>query len=706
MFRKQGFTSQSRRASAVLLLVAGFFITVILWGFSRLPFHDDLERRTLDLRFRLFPTVESADDEIILVLLDGNSMDRLPWPVPRGLYADVLDILQDWGAKVVGFDILFDTPSVYSAMEDSIFGAAAADGNTCFVMALLNRSGSPIPENAIVPCTVSPGAGLDSAFFCTPPNSMIAAGATLLGSTNDVQDPDGVFRSVRLLTATPRGTAPSLPLAVAWLAEGRPSMEYSADGLSMGDVTIHTMGNCRLQLRFHGPTGTYRSFPLSDLTAALNARALGEPCPIDTSVFDNAIVLVGYAAPALYDLKPTPYSPQCPGVEVLATAADNILNGDSIVKYPGWVSFTGALLVSFFTALFLAFTKRIALGAAMAFLPTILFLGLSLLLFAHGYWLETIWPASAGILTILSGGILLFNLENRRKQEIRNAFSQYLSPAVVAQVTRDPGLLILGGAKRRMTVFFSDIKGFTTISEKLSPEELVTLLNRYLTRMTDLILETGGTVDKFEGDAIIAFWGAPIHFPDHAARACRTALLCQKAHGPMNNELTSDGFPELVTRIGLATGEMVVGNMGSGKRFDYTVMGSTVNLGSRLEGVNKVYGTSIIVSPDTVSEAGGEFIFRELDSVRVVGQKTPVIIYQLVCFRNEATPELISILEGYASALELYRKGAFREAAAKFMEHAEADRPSGVMAERCLAMAEDTGGKREDWDGVFDLQSK
>lgn len=686
-----------------MVLLTGLLVTIAVWSISRLDFHDDIERSTLDLRFRLSPTPEQADSSIILVLLDGGSMDRLPWPVPRQLYADVLGLLQEWGATVVAFDILFDLPSVYSAVEDSLFGEVASGGSTSFVMALLQREGAQIPENALIPAEVRSGQ-LDSAWFCTPPNQFIARGAEILGSTSDRQDPDGVFRSVRLLAGTPYGTAPSLPLAVAWMALGRPSLRYDGDHLSIGDRSVGTTGSCRLQLKFHGPAGTYRSYPLADLTAVLNARAMGEPSPVDPEPFDGAVVLVGYAAPALYDLKPTPYSAQCPGVEVLATAVDNLLNGDYIHKYPAWVSFVAALIVSALTALSLSSVSRITLGALLAVLPTLLLLAASLLLFRQGYWLETVWPASSGILTMLAGGIYLFSSESRRKQEIRSAFSQYLSPDVVAQVTDNPEMLVLGGDRRRMTAFFSDIKGFTGISEKLSPEELVSILNRYLTAMTDIILDTGGTVDKFEGDAIVAFWGAPIPLEDHAARACSAALRCQEAHTAMNAELAAEGHQELITRIGMATGDMVVGNMGSERRFDYTIMGSTVNLGSRLEGVNKVYGTSIMVPSETVEDAGDGFVFRELDTVRVVGQKQPVTVYQLLCRKKDLNDQLSAIKETYAQGLRLYREASFSKAAEIFAS--AGDPASAIMADRCRALAADPGDGHSEWDGIFNLSSK
>jgi len=700
-----GFSPGSRLMRTLKTLLIAVLLTLLLWAVSGFEFFDNFERSTLDIRFRLSPTEDKADDRIVLVLLDGGSMDVLPWPVPRQLYSSVLSLLQEWGVEAVAFDILFDLPSVYSAVEDSAFGNVASAGNTAFVMALLQREGSEIPHNALINASIN-SAVLDSAWFCTPPNDMIARGVSILGSTSDRQDPDGVFRSIRLLTSAPQGIAPSLPVALAWLALDRPQISVSEDTFRMGDITLRTTGNCRLQLNYHGPTGTYTSVPLADLTAALNARATGQPCPVDSSIFDGAIVLIGYAAPALYDLKPTPYSPQCPGVEVLATAVDNILNSDYLRIYPSWVSLVTALFVSILSAIFLSSVKRISVGALLAALPTLILLLLSLFLFRSGIWLETVWPASSGILTILVGGIFLFSSENRRKQEIRNAFSQYLSPDVVAQVTEHPEMLVLGGDRRCMTSFFSDIRGFTGFSEKLSPEELVSLLNRYLTIMTDIILESGGTIDKYEGDAVIAFWGAPLLLEDHAVRACSAALKCQEAHIEMNRQFMKEGYPEIFTRIGLSSGDMVVGNMGSSRRFDYTAIGSAVNLGSRLEGANKIYDTSIMVQENTFQMAKDNFIFRELDTIRVVGQQIPVIVYELKCRQDELTDELQSILDHYAKALDLYRNGDFEEAAAAFSSTGDTTPTSLIMAQRCRIMAEDYADSPGEWDSIFNLSSK
>ena len=691
------------------LQLAGIAVGSVLLVFllSGLQFWETLESRTLDLRFTLFPTVSSTDSSIIIVVVDGGSLERmswLSWPWPRQIYTACLSYLQDQGVRVVAFDILYDLPSVYDATEDDRFGETALMGNTVFVMGLQRRQGYHIPDNAIL--TVQGETGfLDSAWTCTPPWPTIADGATLLGSSSDRQDPDGIFRSVRLLTRTPGGTVPSLPLAVAWLAAGRPPVMISQDRLTLGDTETRLVQNGRLQLRFHGPAGSYRTLPIAELLSCLEASEMGEEPPLDISIFRDAVVLFGYADPALYDLKPTPYSPLCPGVEVLATAIDNILSGESIHRIPEWQTVLWALAVSFLIAACLLVFRSVTLAALSGWLVLALYAGLTLLAFRNNLWMEALLPLSSGFLALLMGGIAAYSNANRQKRVIRTAFTQYLSPDVVSRVTRHPELLRLGGEKRVMTAFFSDVRGFTSISEKLDPERLVMLLNLYLTRMTDVILSTKGTVDKFEGDAIIAFWGAPLDVPDHAVLACRSAWRCRELHREMNTGLIEMGFPELFTRMGLNTGEMVVGNMGSERRFDYTIMGEAVNLASRLEGTNKLYGSTIMTTGVTVEACRGEFLFRELDTVRVVGQRRPVTLYELVCPADAIDRETGNLLAAYAGALDLYRQGSFVEAASAF--EAVGDGPGAAMASRCREFIRvppaDTG---DGWDGIFNLSSK
>ncbi|PIE53140.1 hypothetical protein CSA37_03295 [Candidatus Fermentibacteria bacterium] len=650
----------------------------------------NLENLTLDMRFRMNPA--DASNEIIIIGVDQaslESMDWLGWPWPRQIWSDMTGWLQSSGASVVYFDITFTGSSTFSAMEDSVFGAAASEGNTVFITGLGRDEGNPLPENALLNI---PGASGTPYIYASPPVEPIASGATLLAAPYAFPDPDGTFRSIPLLFPAEGGSVPSAPLAIAMLASGaEPSV--SEGRLHLGEHTFPLNDRNEMQVRFAGPAGTYRTVSVGDV---LNAMT-GTESSVRTEDFSDAVVLIGYTASDLMDLKPMPYSARCPGVEVIANTVDNLLSGRFVNKL-GTLS---AVLLSIFAAA--------GVAAALSFIPGVIpasFTGFSVVLlywtvtlvsFSNwNIWLPQVPPVLSGLLTLLAGSVIAYRFATREKRFLREAFSQYLSPAVVAQVAANPETLRLGGEKRVMTAFFSDVAGFTSISEQLDPSDLVTLLNTYLSEMTDIILESEGTVDKFEGDAIIAFWGAPVSMEDHAEKAVRAAIACRDRHLDLNRRLREKGFPELHTRIGLASGPMVVGNMGSEKRFDYTIMGSDVNLASRLEGVNKFYGTEILMAGATRAYLPENIITRKIDTVLVVGQKKPVTIW-------EPISSLEPVHTDYEAAMDLYRKGLFEEAERVFSAHPE-DPPSCVLADRCRKLAEK--GCPHSWNGIWKLTSK
>jgi len=323
-----------------------------------------------------------------------------------------------------------------------------------------------------------------------------------------------------------------------------------------------------------------------------------------------------------------------------------------------------------------------------------------------------LWLALAGPLTLILVNYTLisfirFITEEKEKKFIKGAFGQYLSPKIIEQIMEDPSRLRLGGEKKVCTAFFSDVAGFSTISEKLTPEELVQLLNEYLTEMTNIILSFDGTVDKYEGDAIIAIFGAPINYDDHARRACEASVMMQKRLIELREKWRQEGKQELTVRIGLNTGPMVVGNMGSIQRMDYTMMGDSVNLASRLEGANKPYGTYVMISEFTYEHCREHVVVRELDKIRVVGKKEPVTVYELVDMKGCPTEETLALLSGYEQALGHYKAGKWDQALEGFralLEKYPQDGPSGTYVERCGEFK--ASPPPADWDGVYVLKSK
>jgi class 3 adenylate cyclase len=294
-------------------------------------------------------------------------------------------------------------------------------------------------------------------------------------------------------------------------------------------------------------------------------------------------------------------------------------------------------------------------------------------------------------------------------KNLEKVVNSYLSEEVVQAVMSDPSKLQLGGIKRTMTAIFTDVQGFSPIAEKFSPEDLVKLLNHYLTAMSDILLEQKGTIDKYEGDAMIAFFGAPLDVADHAARACASAVLMKRKEAELNREFLRSGLSTnpLITRIGINSGDMVVGNMGSERKMNYTVMGNAVNLTARLEGVNKMFGTWILISENTRREIGDAFLCRKLDRVRVAGISEPVRTYELLEFAGEATDEQKSTVETFHTALEFFEKREWQAAETAFqrvLAHAANDAPSRVYLDRCSLYL--MSPPPDQWDGVFDWGAK
>lgn len=433
----------------------------------------------------------------------------------------------------------------------------------------------------------------------------------------------------------------------------------------------------------------------------------------------DKLLIFGVTAIAVYDLRQTPFDENFPGVETHANALSNMLSlADQKADRPmtlisaekEWITWTVAILGILFSAL-LAWMNSIAgLGLSLA---TMIGLGVfeTQALFNNGIVINS----SIVIISLFSNYVLItfykYFTEERNKRELKGTFAKYVSPAVVDEILRDPENIELGGKKTDLTVMFSDVRGFTTISEKLDPRALSDLLNSYLTPMTELVFSTQGTLDKYMGDAIMAFWGAPISLSDHPSRACLCALKMLVKLEELKAEYRAKGLPEIDIGIGINTGEMSVGNMGSNTVRSYTVMGDAVNLGSRLEGINKEYGTRIIISEFTQARVSHEFITREVDWVRVKGKVQPVRIFELLGHKSDSahltSPRLLSLLPHFQVAFAAYHERDFDKALLELkhcLEIMPDDAVSLLYVERIQALRADP--PPADWDGVFVMKTK
>jgi len=430
----------------------------------------------------------------------------------------------------------------------------------------------------------------------------------------------------------------------------------------------------------------------------------------NTSVLQNSFCVIGSDATSMTDNGLITFQENYPNVGTYAVAANMMLANEFLSDTPMFIPAIIALLYS------------LLIGFLLSRLDTYLSIitgvsGLLLLsgVFAVFFMISKIYigfavPLAATSLTFISMMVIKFLTASREKAFLHSAFSRYLAPEVITELINDPDKLNLGGEKREMTAIFTDIQGFSTISEKLDPVHLVQLLNRYLTTMSNIIMENLGTIDKYEGDAIIAFFGAPIFRENHSALACRSALAMKFAEKELNKIVLEENLSPspIFTRIGINTGEMVVGNMGAENKMDYTIMGNAVNLAARLEGVNKQYHTGgILISEYTREKLGDEFLLRRLDRVRVVGINTPLRLYELLAVMETATGAEQNNVEQWEKAIDLYEQRQFKEAGkifASLKERNPNDKVAELYAERCVKY--ETAPPPEQWDAVNNLTEK
>jgi adenylate cyclase len=682
---------------------------------------DDFEYRTWDWRVRLFARTGAATDDIVLVLLDQQSLDwgkrenGLSWPWPREMYAIVTDFCRRAGAKAVAFDVLYTEPSFYGVDDDAALGRAWADLGTAVGAAFLAGEGGSSetwPAGIVEPDLGVAGlrAWLDGGRprlveFPTAdfPVEEIGSSARVLANTNFTQDRDGVYRRGTLFSVFDGRIVPSMGLA-AYLAgnPGDHDLAVTAGSLSIDGHEVPIDRDGRAILRYRGTAAAYRPLGAAAvIQSELRLRDGDEPV-VDPSLLAGKYVFFGFSAPGLLDLRHSPVDGAHPGVAINATVLDNLLSGD----FMRTVALAPAVALLVLLCLAAGVAVASATSPGRSGMAWVVFLPLAPLAavgaYALGWWLELV-PLEAGVLVSLAGASLAsYATEGRQRRFLKGAFSQYLSPAVIERIIADPGELKLGGERRELSIFFSDIEGFTGISEKMEPEALTDLMNDYLTAMTGIIQEEGGTLDKYIGDAIVAFWNAPVELADHPVRAVRAALRCQEKLSELRPGYRALCGADLRMRIGLNWGPVVVGNLGSRTRFAYTMLGDAVNLASRLEGANKAFGTYAMMSADLHARLGGAFPARELGRIQVKGRREPLAVLEpMTATQLDARR---AVLEAFDRGLRAWYEGRFEEAVTAFEAIAADDPPAARYAAECRGKLKTPHAGP--WTGVLELKEK
>ena len=630
-------------------------------------------------------TKNSPSDKIVIIAIDDesiqdNTKNRLGryWDWPRTYHKEVLEKLEEAGARVVAFDLTFAEES--NTVSKREIEEVITNKNPEKIAEKLEVYHPAISHPADIAFSESLkkyGNVVLAAIEGKNPIQLFAENAAV-GNVNTFADRDGIVRR------TPLENNFALKIA----------QQYSPTAIDTYEVPLE---DGEIMINYFANPYEYPSISYKDIYFG-NAPDL-----------TDKIALVGVTTQMVQDHAPTPKNPdiQMPGVEIHANTIQTILDREylqnqSQLSETLWIIGLALAVAFILSFLNIWIASAVILGIAGGYY------GYAHLMYARGTIPNMIYPFITIALAYVATLAYKYFAELRDKMYIKDAFGRYLSPNVMREVLKNPDLLHLGGTKRNVTVFFSDIANFTTISEGMKPEELVSQINDYLSEMTDIIMELGGTLDKYVGDAIVAYFGAPIDMEGHAGIACEAALRMRERLPRLHKKWKAEGKPLADFRIGINTGYVVVGNVGSEKRFDYTVLGDEVNLGSRLEGANKKYETRVMISETTALALGSAFIVRKLDLLRVKGKTRPVRVYELIGRADTAlSGEGRELLKRYNAGMQLYGERKFADALAEFnaaLEIYPDDGPSKLYRQRCEVLRDFPPAS--DWDGVFEMKGK
>ena len=621
-------------------LVAGVFG---LLGFIR-----NIELQTYDMRVAATARAAAPSENVVLIAIDDDSISRMEplvgrWPWPRLAHAMVIDYLAAAGAKVIGYDILFaerdirkfmvgDTEWTGEESDNVLVESTKKAGN---VVHIAEASSAELidPSRAIAPDLSAPALNVappeagcvEVRPVLKPPFPALAQASRAIGHSYFVLDSNGALRRTSPIVQVGQRIVPSFALAATMTAGGVPRF---AVGLDRG-------AGCSMMIPWRGPAEnangqpSFTSYSFYDLLYSQQQLLEGQPPAIDPALFKNRIVIVGATAEGLKDVFTTPFPRGAiSGPEVHANIVDAFLTQRVIAHAPPALTMLTVIAAVAVVAIAGAYLNAWLTGAVtLAF--AVVFLWQSVSFFARGVWIDVTITMLALVFAFVGDLAWKYFVEGREKRQVKKLFSRYVSKDVYNQLVANPSLTALGGARRHMTVLFSDIRGFTTLSEKGTPEDVVSQLNQLFTRMVAVVFANRGTVDKFVGDMIMALYGAPLDDEDHAEHAVQTALAMIKTLDEMNEEWAREGKPQLGIGIGINTGDMIAGNVGSESIMSYTVIGDAVNLGARLESLNKDYGTRIIISEATRARLKGRYDIHPLGDVIVKGKSLPVAIFEV-----------------------------------------------------------------------------
>lgn len=736
---------KEKKKIGIALLIA-VIVSSLFIGLSNLDFFHSLEMKTFDKRLEKSKTNTDANKDVVVILIDEASLQLMGplvgrWPWPRSLYGDLLEFLASAGARAVLFDILFPEPQVprdatgnLGESDSHLVMGTASSGIAHHAFQIIhdiedevNNSmlNNPIPKEFVEKFSLKNVDNVSS--LKQDPNNFyipiteVYQNARDMGVVEFSSDADGVYRSTNLIRQYQGNFYPTLSMSYLNWANKYKKIKMEDDKILLDSLQIPLLEGGRYIINMKKNIVNYS---MGGVLATIQKINKGEmdKLMVNPEEFKDKIIILGASAVGVEDLKLTSLGKSVPGVYLHASAISNVLDQDFIkLVSKNWIYIITSIL-AFIIAMMVLRMQSVLPSVIGFFGATSTYIYICFFLFdKYRLWLLLVIPVLILFFSFLSAFIFKSITEGKEKKFLKAAFGNYISPELIDIMYSSGEAPKLGGDVGLRTAFFTDIQGFSSFSEKLSAPKLVELLNEYLTVMTDILIAEQGTLDKYEGDAIIAFFGAPMPLPDHASRALKVSLKMQAALGDLRKKWTSEGdkWPEIVhnmrMRIGINSGEIVTGNMGSKMRMNYTMMGDSVNLAARLEASAKQYGIFTQISHFTYNLIKDEFECRELDTIRVVGKSEPVTTYEPLGIKGQTDNLLIDLKNKFHEALTFYKNKNWDKATelfnltlqlenVRFPELEKKPNPSKIYLERCLEFKQNP--PPENWDGVYTLTEK
>ncbi len=720
------------RAIVVIAAVSAITVFSDLSGLFQTP-----ELKTVDFRTKLWRRDKLPPPDIVLVLIDESSLDALNgiagrWPWPRYIHAELIDFLSLSGAKAIVMDVMFsenefgeDTrstklghhdlrlvESTHSAQNAYHAVQMVTDKADEYNKSLLNKT---LPKEFMSRFALdveTAGETVEHNNYYLPFTQLYEASKGI-GVVSFSPDTDGVYRRQKLLFGYQGRFYPSLSIAPIMDQFG-----YSKTILDEGALKIaNNTSNIRIPLTeqneyFVNMYGKYNVYSFGGVFLSMLKIQKGEldDLPVRPDEFTDKIVFIGASAAGVEDLKNTPISSKTPGVYLHASVCGNIITRDFLTFTGRFTNFLPAFVLLTITVLSIFYLKSALSRVLLPLLAVIGFITLALLLFKSNLVINVVTPSFATLSAYMVAFTYISFTEGKEKRKIKNVLGQYVSPAMLSSVLKnnqDDYLKAEIGSKETLSIFFSDIRDFTTITEMYDVEKVVEVLNAYLSCMVDIIFDNEGTLDKFIGDAIVAFWGAPIKIHDHHYKAVLTGLQMRKVMSTFNQENKDRALPHLNIGMGVHTGEVILGNIGSKKKLDYTVIGDGVNLASRLEGLTKVYKSAMIISQDTYEHVHDQISCRVLDYVKVKGKDKPITIYEVIDEVDNVDEETSKIISLTETGFKQYRERDFSGAIDTF-ETILGIRPNDSLSQVFIPRCREYQHNQppEDWDGCYVYETK